>query len=64
MSFEKLPAIESGVGGCACCGYQYQHLPLQKLIAVGFGVNQSSPRKCLINRLNPSCASVGGGNIP
>lgn len=37
MSFEKLPAIEGGSGGCACCGYQYSHLPLQSLIAVGFG---------------------------
>ncbi|MBV7508855.1 hypothetical protein KW850_26995 [Bacillus sp. sid0103] len=37
MSFEKLPTIEGGSGGCACCGYQYSHLPLQSLIAVGFG---------------------------
>jgi len=38
MSFEKLPAIEGGSGGCACCGYQYQHLPLKSLIAVGLGM--------------------------
>jgi hypothetical protein len=37
MNYEKLPAIEGGTGGCACCGYQYQHLPLKSLIAVGFG---------------------------
>jgi len=37
LSFEKLPAIEGGSGGCACCGYQYPHLPLKSLIAVGFG---------------------------
>jgi hypothetical protein len=37
MPYEKLPAIEGGSGGCLCCGYQYQHLPLDSLIAVGFG---------------------------
>lgn len=37
MSFKKLQAIEGGSGGCSCCGYQYQHLPLNSLIAVGFG---------------------------
>lgn len=37
MNFEKLPAIEGGSGGCACCGYQYEHLPMDSLIAVGFG---------------------------
>lgn len=37
MNFKKLEAIEGGSGGCACCGYQYKHLPLDSLIAVGFG---------------------------
>lgn len=37
MSFEKLPAIEGGHGGCLCCGYQHEHIPMDKLIAVGFG---------------------------
>lgn len=40
MAYEKLPGIEGGRGGCACCGYQYQHLPMSSLIAVGFGVAQ------------------------
>ena len=37
MSYEKLPGIEGGHGGCLCCGYQHEHLPLDAVIAVGFG---------------------------
>lgn len=37
MSFKKLTPIEGGSGGCACCGFQHEHLPLNSLIAVGFG---------------------------
>jgi hypothetical protein len=36
-SYEKLAPIEGGHGGCLCCGYQYDHLPMDSLIAVGFG---------------------------
>jgi len=34
MNFEKLPAIK---GGCLNCGYQYDILPLDAIITVGFG---------------------------
>ena len=37
MTFEKLEGIKGGHGGCLCCGYQHEHLPLTRLIAVGFG---------------------------
>ena len=37
MSFEKLPGIEGGHGGCLHCGYQYDVLPMGCIIAVGFG---------------------------
>lgn len=37
MSFEKMKPIEGGHGGCLSCGYQYDVLPMEKLIAVGFG---------------------------
>ncbi len=36
--FEKLPGIEGGHGGCLHCGYQHEHLSLDALIAVGFGM--------------------------
>lgn len=29
--------IEGGYGGCLNCGYQYDVLPMKKIIAVGFG---------------------------
>jgi hypothetical protein len=37
MSFTKLEPIKGGHGGCLCCGYQHDVLPLDALIAVGFG---------------------------
>jgi hypothetical protein len=37
MNYEILTPIDGGPGGCLCCGYQHQHLPLDALIAVGFG---------------------------
>jgi len=37
MTFEKLVGIKGGIGGCACCGYQHEHLPMKNLIGVGFG---------------------------
>lgn len=37
MSFEKMEPIEGGNGGCLNCGYQYSILPMDALIAVGFG---------------------------
>jgi hypothetical protein len=37
MSFEKLAPIKGGHGGCLCCGYQHGILPMDAIIAVGFG---------------------------
>lgn len=37
MSFEKLKGIKGGSGGCSCCGYQHEILPMDSIIAVGFG---------------------------
>lgn len=37
MSFEKMKPIQGGYGGCMNCGYQYDILPMDSLIAVGFG---------------------------
>ena len=37
MNYVKLPAVEGGRGGCACCGYQHSILEMDALIAVGFG---------------------------
>ena len=37
MTWEKLPAIEGGSGGCLHCGYQHDVLPMEAIIAVGFG---------------------------
>jgi len=36
-TWEKLPAIKGGHGGCLHCGYQHDVLPLDAIIAVGFG---------------------------
>lgn len=33
----KLPPIEGGHGGCLHCGYQHDVLPMEAVIAVGFG---------------------------
>lgn len=35
--FKKLKAIKGGPGGCLNCGYQHDVLPMDALIAVGFG---------------------------
>jgi len=37
MSWKKLPPIKGGSGGCLCCGYQHDILPMDAVIAVGFG---------------------------
>lgn len=37
MTFVFLPAIEGGTGGCLHCGAQHAVLPMDALIAVGFG---------------------------
>jgi len=37
LGFDPLPGIEGGSGACGCCGYQYERLPMQAVIAVGFG---------------------------
>ena len=36
-TWQKLPTIEGGPGGCAHCGYQHDALPMDAMIAVGFG---------------------------
>lgn len=36
-NWKKETPIEGGSGGCACCGYQYSVLPMDAIIAVGFG---------------------------
>jgi hypothetical protein len=33
----KLPGIEGGHGGCLNCGFQHAVLPMEAVIAVGFG---------------------------
>lgn len=33
----KLPGIEGGHGGCLNCGFQHAILPMNSIIAVGFG---------------------------
>lgn len=35
--WERLPAIKGGHGGCLHCGYQHEVLPMESVIAVGFG---------------------------
>lgn len=35
--FTKLEPIKGGHGGCLNCGYQHEILPMDALIAVGFG---------------------------
>jgi hypothetical protein len=37
MTWEKLKPIEGGFGGCLNCGYQHDILPMEAVIAVGFG---------------------------
>ena len=37
VKWEKLPGIEGGPGGCAHCGTQHAILPMDSIIAVGFG---------------------------
>lgn len=37
MSYEIMKPIRGGYGGCLNCGYQYSTLPMNSLIAVGFG---------------------------
>lgn len=35
--FEKMPAIEGAPGGCLHCGRKHAVLPMEAVIAVGFG---------------------------
>lgn len=37
LGYTPLPAIKGGFGGCLCCGYQHDVLPMDSIIAVGFG---------------------------
>ena len=37
MNYEIMIPIEGGNGGCLHCGYQYDILPMDSIIAVGFG---------------------------
>jgi len=38
VSFTKLEPIKGGHGGCLNCGYQHDILPMNALVAVGFGI--------------------------
>lgn len=40
LGYEPLKAIEGGMGGCMCCGYQHSIFPMEAVIAVGFGCAQ------------------------
>jgi len=40
MSYEKMTPIEGGHGGCLNCGFQHAVLPMDSIIAVGFGCAQ------------------------
>jgi len=37
MNYKIMPPIEDGHGGCLNCGYQHDILPMDQIIAVGFG---------------------------
>lgn len=37
---ELMKPIEGGHGGCLCCGYQHEVMPMNSVIAVGFGCAQ------------------------
>ena len=37
MRFKKMKPIKGGFGGCLHCGYQYEVLPMNAIIAVGLG---------------------------
>jgi hypothetical protein len=37
MPFDVLPGIEGGAGGCLHCGFQHAVLPMEAVVAVGFG---------------------------
>ena len=37
MEYKKMEPIKGGLGGCLHCGYQHDLLPLESIIAVGFG---------------------------
>lgn len=38
MSFAKLEPIKGGIIGCANCGYKHDILPMDAIVAVGFGI--------------------------
>jgi hypothetical protein len=37
MEWTKLPSIEGGSGPCLCCGATHARLPMEAVVAVGFG---------------------------
>lgn len=37
MAYEKMKPIKGVPGGCLHCGYQHEVLPMDAIIAVGFG---------------------------
>src|SRR5665648_927454 len=55
MSFIKLEPIKGGHGGCLCCGYQHEVLPMDKLIAVGFGIATVTKDEEVIYDENSGC---------
>lgn len=55
MSFNKLKPIEGSHGGCLCCGYQHEVLPMDKLIAVGFGIATVTKDEEVIYDENSGC---------
>lgn len=40
QQYELMVPIKGGQGGCLCCGYQHEVLPMDAIIAVGFGMAQ------------------------
>lgn len=38
MIFGKMTPIKGGPGGCPCCGSAHEVLPMDAVLAVGFGV--------------------------
>jgi len=47
MKFELIEGIKGGHGGCQCCGYQYETLPMESIIAVGFGCASLDAEDCI-----------------
>lgn len=48
MAYEKMEPIKGGPGGCLHCGYQHETLPMDAVIAVGFGVATVTKNKRVV----------------